>query len=265
MQHGFALVFRDPGFSAAVIGVLALGIGATVAMFTIVDSTLFKPLPFPGGERIVQVWEAPRPGVMNATSTLDFLDWQRLGTDFESLAAENSISVALTGGGEPVRLAGKAVTADYFRVVGASARLGRTFVPTDDQVLVLSHAVWKNDFGGDAAILTRKPLIDGVPHQVIGVLPPGAFDRDRAQFWKPLVFTPEQRTREIHWLTVYGRLGEGASLEQTRKRMTAIRSALVESYRSTKEGWVEIRPLESLVETTAAGFWLRPARSRWFY
>ena len=195
-------------------------------------------MPFPEPDRIVRVWEAPRPGATNATSTLDFLDWKRLGTVFEALAAEQPISAALTGEGEPTRLAGKAVTADYFRVFATGARLGRTFTPEEDRpgaapVVVLSHAAWQTYFGGDPGILSRRPVLDGEAHQVIGVLPPGAFDRDEAEFWKPLVFTPEQRTRDYHWLTVHGRLRGGATLDP---------GAGTDARHSRRTGWMS-RPL----------------------
>ena len=228
VRHACGSVARNPGFSAAVTLVLALGIGANVAMFSIVDAALLKPLPFPEPGRIVNVWEAPRPGVSNATSTLDFLDWRRLaGGEFEALAAERSISVALTGSGDAVRLNGQAVTSDYFRVFGVKTQLGRTFADRDEQpgampAVVLSHAAWKNHFGSDPEILTRHPVIDGQAHQIAGVLQAGAFDRGRAQIWKALVFTPEQRSREIHWLNVYGRLRAGVSPAQARDRLQAL-------------------------------------------
>ena len=115
-RHGLASLARTPGFTAVVVGVLALGIGANVAMFGIVDAVLLRPLPFPAPDRIVRVWEAPRPGGLNATSAPDFLDWKRLATVFDATAAERPISAAVTGSGEPVRLPGKAVTSEYFRV-----------------------------------------------------------------------------------------------------------------------------------------------------
>ena len=209
LRYGLASVRRAPGFSAVVVSVLALGIGANVAMFSVVDAVLLKPLPFAEPDRIAGVWEAPRPGIVNATTAQDFLDWKRLATVFEALSAEQSISAALTGQGEPARLSGKLVTADYFRVFAARTQLGRTFAPEEDSpgaapVIVLSHAAWQSQFGADPGILQRRPVLDGVAHQVVGVLAPGAFDRDETRFWKPLIFTPDQRSLNIHWLTVYG-------------------------------------------------------------
>jgi putative ABC transport system permease protein len=252
-RHGLASLWRDPGFSAVAIGVLALGIGANVAMFSLVDAVLLKPLPFPEPDRIVRVWEAPRPGVTNSTSTLDFLDWERMADTFDALAAERAISVALTGEGEPARLAGKAVTSDYFRVFGANAVLGRTFRPEEDDpgaspVLVLSHAAWQNDFGGDPEILGRRPVLDGEPHEVVGVLAPGAFDRGGAKFWKPLVFTSEQQRRSFHWLTVHGRLRRDATVEQAREQMRSIDAALEEVTPAFKREWtIVVEPLDRLL------------------
>lgn len=233
LRYGVAALAHSPGFTASVVGVLALGIGANVAMFSVVDAVMLKPLPFAEPDRIVRVWEAPRPGVTNATSAASFLEWKRLATDFEALSAENSLSVALQNGGEPVRLNGKAVTAEYFRVFGTQARLGRTFSAEEDQgagarVLVLSHAAWQNDFGADPEILSRRPVLDGEPYQVIGVLAPGAFDRDETKFWKPLAFTPAERASKSHWLMVYGRLREGVALTQVNERMQAVYAATME-------------------------------------
>ena len=252
-RYGLASLMRSPGFTAVVIGVLALGIGANVAMFSVVDAVLLKPLPFPEPDRIVRVWEAPRPGAVNATSAPEFLDWKRLATVFEALSAEQSISAALTGKGEPARLPGKAVTAEYFQVFATSARLGRTFSPGEDQpgaapTIVLSHSAWQNYFGGDPDILSRRPILDGIPHQVIGVLPPGAFDREEAKFWKPLVFVPGQQVRAIHWLTVYGRLRSGATLAQATARMHAIHAALLETAPiNDREGTIVVEPLAHLL------------------
>ncbi|HZT30930.1 MAG TPA: ABC transporter permease [Bryobacteraceae bacterium] len=254
LRYGLASLRRAPGFTATVVSVLALGIGANVAMFSVVDAVLLRPLPFPQPDRIVRVWEAPRPGVVNATSTPDFLDWQRLASPvFEALSAEQSISAALTGPADAIRLAGKAVTPDYFRVFSTGALLGRTFVPEDGRpgaapVIVLSHAAWQNVFGGDPGILRRRPILDGEPRQVVGVLPPGAFDRDETRFWKPLILLPDQQVRDIHWLTVYGRLRGGVSVARAAERMQAIYAALADT-RSVhdREGAIVVEPLARLL------------------
>jgi len=253
VRYGLASLVREPGFAAVAVGVLALGIGANAAMFGLVDGVLLKPLPFPRSERMVRVWEAPRPGVINSTSTLDYLDWKRLGTAFEALSAERPISVTLSGSGEPMRLSGKAVTADYFNVFATGARLGRVFTPEDDRpgappVVVLSHAAWHTYFGGDVTILDRRLVLDGEPHQVVGVLPPGAFDRDQVEIWKPLIFTPDQQSRGTYWLSVHGRLREGTSLSDAREQMQAIDAALTEVTPVYKRDWtIVVESLERLL------------------
>ena len=252
LRYGLASLARTPGFTAVVVGVLALGIGANVAMFGIVDAVLFRPLPFPAPDRIVRVWEAPRPGGLNATSAPDFLDWKRLATVFDATAAERPISAAVTGSGEPVRLPGKAVTSEYFRVFGVRARLGRTFLPQEDRsgatpVIVLSHAAWQNEFGGDPGILRRRLVLDGEPHEVIGVLAPGAFDRDETRFWKPL-FVPAAASRELHWLTVYGRLRGGITLPQARDEMARVHTALLDVTPVRNRDWtIVVEPLARML------------------
>lgn len=233
-RYGLASLRRAPGFSIVIIGLLALGIGGTVAMFSVVDAVLLKPLPFPEPDRIVRVWEAPRPGVVNATTVSQFLAWKRSATVFDAVAAEEPISAALNEKSGPTRLSGKLVTAEYFKVFGTGAALGRTFTSAEDQpgaapVIVLSHAAWKTYFGGDPDILRRRVFLDGEGYQVIGVLQPGAFDRDPTQFWTPLIFTPAQKLSDTHWLTVYGRLRAGVRLTEARQRMQALYAALVQT------------------------------------
>ena len=132
-RYGLASLRRAPGFTAVVVGVLALGIGGTVAMFSVVDAVLLKPLPFPQPDRIVGVWEAPRPGAVNATTAPQFLAWKRQAHIFDALAAEQPILAALNEKSGPARIAGKAVTADYFKVFATPAKLGRTFTSEDDR------------------------------------------------------------------------------------------------------------------------------------
>ena len=230
-RYGMASLARDPGFAAVTIGLLALGIGANTAMFSIVDAVLLKPLPFPEPERMVRVWEAPPNSLPNNTTTLTFLDWKRQDTIFEALSVERPTRAAVATGADPARLSGKLVSADYFQVFGVKPRIGRTFAPGEDQpgaapVVVLSYSFWQSRFGGDAGVLKRDLALDGEPHRIIGVLPAGSFDRDEAVFWKPLIFAPDQLNRIQHVLAVVGRLSSGVSLEQARAKMSMLRASL---------------------------------------
>lgn len=241
-RYGLAALARDPGFALIVIGLLALGIGANTAMFSVVDAVLLEPLPFPEPERMVRVWEAPPDSPPNYTTTLTFLDWKRQDVIFKALAAESPIKAAVGTGEDLVRLSGKAVSAGYFEVFGVQPAIGRTFLEEEDQpgadpVVVLSHSLWQARFGGDAAILSRELTLDGQPYRIIGVLPPGSFDREEAGFWKPLIFTPTQLNRDQHWLPVVGRLQPGVSLERARAMMRLLRDRLDEVMPSWKKDW----------------------------
>ena len=193
------------------MGVLALGIGANTAMFSLVDGVLFKPLPFPHPERIVRVWETPTATTSNSTTTGNFVALKQQNRSFEALSAESLSTATVAVNGAPVRLSGRYVSADYFAVFGVQPFIGRTFRPDEDQpgaprVVILSHAAWQLHFGGDAAILGRDLLLDNEPHRVIGVLPAGAFDRHRARldepasFWRLIVRDGRPRPARIGWI-----------------------------------------------------------------
>ncbi|MEZ5355681.1 MAG: ABC transporter permease [Bryobacteraceae bacterium] len=251
--HGLNLLLRDPGYTAMVTGVLALGIGANVAMFSLVDALLLKPLPFADPDRIVRIWESPRPGATNSSSTLDFLDWKRMSQSLEAIAAESPVSVALTGTGDPVRLTGKAVTADYFRIFPAAAAIGRTFAPGEDEpgaapVVVLSHSTWRTHFDSDPGILNRKAMLDGEPYRIAGVTPVDFAGGDEVQFWKPLIFTAGMRTRDFHWLSVHGRIRKGATLVEAQEELRAIHASLQSLSPAWKRDWkIVMEPLEQVL------------------
>jgi putative ABC transport system permease protein len=231
VRYGLAALARDPGFAVVTIGLLALGIGANTAMFSIVDAVLLKPLPFPEPERMVRLWEAPTRTGHNNTTTLTFLDWKRQAGIFEALSVEEAFRAVVAASGDPVRLSGKLVSADYFNVFGVKARIGRTFATGEDQpgatpVVVLSYSLWQTQFGGDPDVLKRELRLDGEAHKIIGILPAGSFDRDEARFWKPMIFGPDELNRRHHWLHVVGRLRPDVSIDQARARMSMLRASL---------------------------------------
>ena len=231
VRYGVASLARDPGFAAVTIGLLALGIGANTAMFTIVDAVLLKPLPFPEPDRMVRLWEMPSATLHNNTTTLTFLDWKRQGNLFEALSPEEGVKAAVATGPDSALLSGKLVSADYFNVFGVKPRIGRTFAPGEDQPgappsVVVSYSLWQTQLDGDPAVLNRDLVLDGEAHRIIGVLPAGAFDRDEARFWKPLIFAPDQMNRRHHWLHVIGRLRSGVSIQQARAGMSALRAGI---------------------------------------
>jgi predicted permease len=243
VRHGLLLLRRDPGFAFVAVGIMAIGIGANTAMFSLMDAALLKPLPFPEPDRIVNVWEAPTPATRNGLTTLNFVDWKRLSKSFEALSAVRGLSAALTGtGGDPARLNGILVSADYFEVFGIKPALGRSFRAEDEQpgaspVVVLSRAVWQSRFAGDPDILNRSIELDGEAHRVVGVLHASSFDRESVGFWKPLIFAQDQRTRDYHWLGAVGRLRRDVSLSQAREELGSVSASLSSLQPAWKRDW----------------------------
>ena len=158
-RYGMGSLARDPGFAAVTLGLLALGIGVNSAMFSIVDAVLLKPLPFPEPERMVRVWEAP-PGERNGTTTLTFLDWKRQSDIFEALSVECPTRAAVATGGDPARVSGKLVSADYFQVFGVKPQIGRTFASGEDQpgasAEVLANAIRKRSRRSETRFGARR-------------------------------------------------------------------------------------------------------------
>jgi putative ABC transport system permease protein len=235
---------------------LALGIGANTAIFSFVDGVLLKPLPYANADRIVRVLEKP-PGdadARNGISTLNFLDWQRQNTVFQFMAAQTGGNVTLTGVSNPVQLRGARASAHLFDILGMTAALGRTFAADEDQpgkekVAVLSHTLWETQFGSDPKIVGRVIQLDGQPHQVIGVLPAGGVsDRTYAQIFRPLVFEPQNMTRNFHWFGAMALLKPGVSLERAQAEMRTIGARIAHDYPDSNKGWsVAVDPMADTI------------------
>ena len=243
LKYALRMLGKSPGFTTVAILTLAIAIGANSAIFSFVDGVLLKPLPYEEPDRIVRVMEKPPQGERNGISTLNFLDWQRENKVFDFHSAQAGGPVTLTGGSEPVQLRGGRVSADYFRVFGIQAALGRTFLPGEDQlgrhdVVILSHALWVSQFGREPSIVNRTILLDNRAHTVIGVLPEGsAFDRAFNQLWRPLAFEPSNMTRDFHWLVSFARLKPGVTLQQARAAMDVIGAQIAKDYPDSNKGW----------------------------
>ena len=241
--HGLRFLIQKPGFTAAVLLTLALGIGANTAMFTILDTVLLRPLPWSEPERLVRVWES-NPGRgwdQFAAAQANFLDWRaQAGDAFERLAAMMPSAQNLTGAGEAERLVGLSISHDFLPVLGVRPMLGRDLRPEEDapgsgeRVVLLSRAFWQRRFGGDPAVVGRAITLNDVPHTVIGVLP--EFHWGREEVYLPLRADPNAG-RADHRLSVIGRLKSGVSLEQAQAVMTGIADRLARQYPDTNDGW----------------------------
>jgi putative ABC transport system permease protein len=247
IRQGVRMLIRRPAFAAATVITLALGIGATTAIYSAARSVLWRPLPYPDPDRLVMIssttTEAATLAFPNSASPPDFTDWRRAATTFEDVAALNSAGVALTGRGAAEQVSGAVVTGGFFHVLGVPAALGRVLSPADDatggpDLVVLSYRLWQGRFGGDAAIVGRPIMLDGVAREVVGVMPRGfAFPFD-ADLWLPLRFTVHDLTtqRGAHYLTVIGRVRQGVGLAVAQAEMIGIATRLSDAYSPTNRG-----------------------------
>lgn len=236
-------LLRNRGFTAIALATLGLGIGANTAIFSFVDGVLLKSPPFPDSDRIVLVMEKTPTGELNAIATLNYLDWAEQNTVFDGMAAETREIATLTGAGDPIELGGAKVSTRYFDIFGLRAVLGRTFRAGDDElgnerVVILSDVLWRTQFGADPTVIGRSILLSGEPNTVIGVLPAGnPFERDWPKLWRPLTFTPENRTRNYHWMGSYAKLKPGVTLEQAKANMDTIGARIAQDFPDSNKGW----------------------------
>jgi putative ABC transport system permease protein len=261
----FRRLRRSPGFTAAAVLTLALGIGATSALFTLADAALLRPLPFPTADRLMLLWEAqPRAGkARERVSAANFLDWRREARAFDEMAAWTVWGFALTGEGEPEELNVVRVSANLFQLLGVSPALGRTFLPAEettgrDRVVVLSHGFWAGRLGGDSAVIGRTLTLDGQPHEIVGVMPERFRfpDEGSVALWNPLAFdASELTTRAERRFNVIGRLAPGSTPAIARAELELVARRLAEAHPETNAGW-SIAALPAAEAVAAGG---RPA------
>jgi len=224
---------KNPGFAAIAILTLALGIGATTAIFSAVYAVVLQPLPLRDPSRLLlvgEIWEG-RPQVM---SVGNYVDTNAAVPDFDNgLAAVNYANYNLADETAPERVVGARVTFNYFDVMGVRPMLGRTFSadedrPGNDHVVVLSHRLWTRRFGGGASAVGRPLRMNGVTYEIVGVMPEW-FDLSivSEELWTPIAFTDAQRAmHDEHYLAVYGRLKPGVSRQQAQGRLDAVAARL---------------------------------------
>ena len=247
LRHGARLLVRAPGFAVAALLVLALGIGANAAIFSVVHSVLLEPLPYPDSNRLVRVWHTPPaegfPGSKTfAVSPANYLDWEAQNQVFDKMAIMGFTSLNLTGNGEPESVRAARVSADFFAVLGSRPLLGRALGPADaaggGRVIVLSHPFWKTRFGGDPAVVGRDIRLDGEPYRVVGVMGPEDRLPDFASAWVPLVWQAKERAvRNNHNRMVIARLKPGVGVARAQSEMNVISQRLAKQYPEDDAGW----------------------------
>jgi putative ABC transport system permease protein len=253
LRYSLRTLRKSPGFAAAAAGILALGIGANTALFSVVDAVLLRPLPFPEPGRMMRLQEAPpppaEPGRAGPVSPANYLDWRSQSHTFAALAAYRGGSLTWTGQQEPEALTAATVAGDFFSVLAVRPLLGRVFAPGEeepghDDVVILSQALWQSRFGSDPQVLGRELVLDGRRHTVVGVMPAlrvAAWYPATVQVWKPLAWTAEERAvRGERILNVIARLRPGVDRLQAQAEMATLAGRLAREYPDTDKGWSAI-------------------------
>jgi putative ABC transport system permease protein len=247
MQHwkpALRSLTRRKAITSAVVAILALGIGANTAVFSVVDTILLKPLPFPDSERLVTVLEAS-PSKSEAASLIApgrLADWNRMNHTFEGIAASYAENVTDTSGGEPERLAGRRVSPGYFRVFGTKPLYGRTFTPDEDVAggpnsAVIGYAFWTRRYAQSPGAIGRRLTIRGQGYTVVGVMPK-EFQTSDIDVWIPAQTPPFlMRIREARFYSGVGRMKPGVSIAQAHDDLARVQRQLGEQFPQTDKGW----------------------------
>jgi putative ABC transport system permease protein len=268
LRYGVRMLRRNPGFAAVAILTLAIGIGANIVIFSVVNGILLKPLPFPDSHRVVTIWEtdANRNVTRGTASAAEFLDWRDMNHVFQELSGWRALYFTITGGGEPERVWGSQVSGNFFRTLRVTPMLGRDFTPEDEQighehVVILSYGLWQSRYGSDAGILGKTILLNEESFTVIGVLP-RSFSLygtlPEFELWKPFAFNRTQLDREDHELVIFGRLKDGVPISQANAEMITIQEQLKKQYPAfdQKNGMRVVGFHDELVSTLRPGLLL---------
>ncbi len=250
LSYGLRMLRKSPGFTLVAVLLLALGIGATTAIFSVVNGVLLAPLPFSDPASLVLVWEHAykRDRERNVVGPFNFLRWRERAKSFSSMSAFVGWAANLAADeGEPERVGIGYVSADLFSTLGVSAARGRVFTPEDgipgnDKVVLLGDGIWKRRFGADPGIVGKTLRVDGAEVTVVGVLPPGIdFASPQAggsiQIWNPIAFTEAHREARGRYMTVMARLAPGVTLEQAQDEMKRIAADLEKENADFNAGW----------------------------
>jgi putative ABC transport system permease protein len=231
---------KSPGFALAAILTMALGIGATTAIFTVVYATLLAPMPYPKPDQLVMVWSKIQ-GSRNGIAAQDFLDWKKQNSVFQDINAFTGTNFNLATKEQPEYIQGQLTTPGMYRMMGNQFLYGRDFLPEEgtigkDHEVILMNKLWKR-LGSDPNIVGKTIQLDGSPYTVVGVLTAGQADRLDQWLVAPLAFKPDQINHDFHWLLAMGRLKEGVTLKQAQANMDTVTANIAQAYPKSNKGW----------------------------
>ena len=256
---------RQPGFTLAVVITLALGIGATSSVFSVLNAVLLRPLPYTNPERLAIVWESnpslgwPVPGARVQVSIPNYLEWVQAKGQLEEFAAFADRDFSLTGVEIPLSLRGFRTTANLFPLLGTRAQIGRLFYPGEDvaghdHVVVLSDAFWRRQFGGSADVAGKRVMLDGESYEIVGVLP-SSFEepprwsgyQKRPDVWVPMAFTDEEKSGATPHRILYpiARLRPGTAVQSAHAEMVSLGEEMARRFPERNQGWgINLIPLQ---------------------
>ena len=239
IRYGIRTLAKNPGFTAVAVLTLALGIGANTAIFSVVESVLLRPLPYPQPENLVEIWNTYQPQIPQiGLSPGDYADWRQQNASFSEMGAYVRITQGfnLTGEGEPQRVLTSYASASLLPMLGARVVAGRSFVPEEDRVggapvVILGHRLWQSRFGGDPRVVGRSITLDNQRYTVIGILPSGFHLLRWADLWMPLGQFNDDLTEHVHHgMSTVARLKLGVSLAQARDEVGRLHQQEAEKY-----------------------------------
>jgi predicted permease len=248
LKFALRLLRKSPGFAFIAILIMALGIGANTAIFSVVHAVLLEPLPFRDADSLVQIWHTPPqksfPGMTSfSVSAANFLDWQKQNHVFDQMALYSGAGFDITGAGKPESILASAVSPDFFSVLGIEPLHGRVFLPEENNPgrnheVILSHKFWQTHYASDPNAVGKTITLDGEPHTIIGVMGPKMVKPGFAQLWVPLALTPKEAAvrGEHHFLSI-ARLKPGVTLAEAQAEMNTISQRLEEAYAEDDKGW----------------------------
>ncbi len=249
VHHAWRAIRRAPALSAAIVGLVALTVGATTTMFSVTDGVLLRPLPYPDPDQLVAIWEQrlDRGLDRNTVGAHEFPVWAERARSFDALAAYtySGSTVHVSGDGDPAELFAARVTGGFFDVMRVTPLVGRPLTPADDvpgadAVVVLSERTWRDRFGADAGVLGRRISLNDRPHEIVGVMPgvlrfPERGAGNPPDAWVPIA-EPIHLYRGRHYLFVIGRLASGVTLEQANGEFASVTAALAEELPEFNKG-----------------------------
>jgi putative ABC transport system permease protein len=248
LRFALRLLRKNPGFALMAAIIMALGIGANTAIFSVVNKVLLEPLPFRDVDRVVQIWHTPPqssfPGMTTfAVSAANFLDWQKQNHVFDKMALYTGANFDITGVGEPEAIGASPVSPDFFSVLGVEPIHGRVFRPEENNPgqnheVILSYKFWQTHYAADPGAVGKTINLDGDPYTIIGVMGPAMNKPTFAQMWVPQALSPtEAAVRNEHHFLAVARLKPGVTLEQAQAEMNTISQRLEQAYPADNKGW----------------------------